>query len=87
MNSNTYNETSDNSSFSTPSKLASAHLVLHLPSTIYNPTTADFERLSRQYARYFFYLLDQQPKLPKITSLKLHNKNKTSYILTHSRLY
>ena len=65
MNSNTHNQISDNSSFSTPSIPASTPLILHLPSTIYNPTTADFERLSRQYARYFFYLLDQQQNYPK----------------------
>ena len=65
MNSNTHNEISDNSSLSTPSIPASTHLVLHLPSTIYNTTTADFERLSRQSARFPFYLLDQQKNYPK----------------------
>ena len=65
MNSNTHKQTSDNSPLSTPSILASTHLVLHLPSTIYNPTTADFERLSRQYAQLFFYLLDQQRNYPR----------------------
>ena len=64
MNSNTHNQISDNSSLSTPSIPASTHLVLHLPSTIYNPTIADFERLNRQYAQYFFYLLDQQRNYP-----------------------
>ena len=52
MNSNTHNQTSDNSPLSTPLIPASTHLVL-LPSTIYNPTTAYVERLSRQYAQYF----------------------------------
>ena len=65
MNSNTQNQISDNSSFSTPSIPASTHLVLHLPNPIYNPTTADFERLDRQYAQYFFYLLDQQRNYPR----------------------
>ena len=65
MNSNTHNQISDNSSFSSPSIPASTHLVLHLPSTIYNPITADFERLSRQYAQSFFYLLDQQRNYPR----------------------
>ena len=48
MKSNTYNQISDNSSFSTPSIPASTHLVPHLPSTMYNPTIVDFERLNRQ---------------------------------------
>ena len=65
MYSNTNNQISDNSPLSTPSIPASTHLVLHLPSTIFNPTTADFERLSRQYAQYFFYLLDQQRSYPR----------------------
>ena len=52
MNSNTHNQTFDNSPLSTPSIPASTHLDL-LPSKIYNPTTADVERLSRQYAQYF----------------------------------
>ena len=65
MNSNTNNQISDNSSLSTPSKPHSIRLVLHIPSTIYNPTTADFERLSQEYAQYFFYLLDQQRNDPR----------------------
>ena len=60
MNASTHNQIADNSSVSTPSIPASTHLVLHLPSTIYNPTIADFERLNRQYAQYFLYLLHQQ---------------------------
>ena len=65
MNSNTHNQTSDNSSFSTSSITPSILLVLHLPSLIYNPTTADFERLCQQYAQYFFYLLDKQRNYPR----------------------
>ena len=64
MNSNTHNQTPDNSPLTTPSISASTHLVL-LPSTIYNSTTVDFERLSRQYAQYVFYLLDQQRIYPR----------------------
>ena len=60
MNSNTHNQISDNSSLSTPSIPPSIRLVLPLHSTTYHSTTADFETLSRQYAQYFFYLLDQQ---------------------------
>ena len=56
MNSNTHNQISDNSSFSTPSIPVSTHLALHLPRIFNNPTTAAFERLNRQYAQYFFYL-------------------------------
>ena len=65
MNSNTHNQIADTSSLSTPLIPTSTHLVIHLPSTIYNPTIADFERLNRQYAQYFFYLLDQQRKYPR----------------------
>ena len=64
MNSNTHNQTSDNPPISTPSMPAFTHLVL-LPSTIYSPTTPCFERLSRQYAQYFFYLVDQQRIYPR----------------------
>ena len=60
MNSNTNNQTSDNSPLSTPSLPVPTHLVLHQLSTIHNLSTADFERLSQQYAQFFFYLLDQQ---------------------------
>ena len=63
MNSNTHNQTSNNSSPSTSSIAPSIRLVLHSP--IYNPTTTDFERLSQQYAQYFFYLLEQQQNYPK----------------------
>ena len=65
MNSNTHNQTPNNSFPSTFSISPSIRLVLHLPSPIYDPTTADFERLSRQYAQYFFYLLEQQQNYPK----------------------
>ena len=65
MNSNTHNHISDSSSLSTPSITTSTHLVQHLPSIIFNPTIADFERLIRQYAQYFFYLLDQQRNYPR----------------------
>ena len=65
MNSNTHNQTSDNSPLPTPSKPPSKRLVLHLPSTTCHSTTADFETLSRQYAQYFFYLLDQQRNFPR----------------------
>ena len=65
MNSNTHNHNPNQSSFSTPTIPASAHLVLNLPTTIYNPTIADFERLNRQYAQYFFYLIDQQRNYPR----------------------
>ena len=60
MNTNTYNPTSNNSSLSHSPILPFTRLLLQLPSSIYNPTTIDFERLSQQYAQYFFYLLDQQ---------------------------
>ena len=60
MNSKTHNQTSNNSPLSTPSLPVPTHLVLHQLSTIYIPSTADFERLSQQYAQFFFYLLDQQ---------------------------
>ena len=66
MNSNTHNQISDNSSLSTPSITTSTHLVLHLPSTTYNPIIADFERLFRHYEQYFFYLLDQQRNYPRL---------------------
>ena len=56
MNSNTHNQTSDNSPLFTPLLPVPTNLVLHQLSTIYNPSTADFERLSQQYAQFFFYL-------------------------------
>ena len=65
MNSNTQNQTSNNSSPSTSSIPPSTRLVLQLPSPIYNPTTADFERLSQQYAQIFFHLLEQLQNYPK----------------------
>ena len=65
MNSNTHNQTSDNSLLSTPSLTVPTHLILHQLSTIYNPSTADFERLSQQYAQMVFYLLDQQRNYPR----------------------
>ena len=69
MNANTYNQTSNNSSPSTSPISPFTCLVLQLPSPIYNPTNADFERLSQQYAQIFFYILEQKLQ-PKITNLK-----------------
>ena len=65
MNSNTHNQTSDNLPLSTPSLTIPTHLVIHQLSTIYNPSTVDFERLSQQYAQFFFYLLHQQRNYPR----------------------
>ena len=65
MNSNTHNQTSDNSPFSTPSLTIPTHLVIHQLSTISNRSTVDFERLSQQYAQFFFYLLNQQRIYPR----------------------
>ena len=65
MNSNAHNQTSDKSPLSTPSLLVPTHLVIHQLSTIYNPSAVDFERLSQQYAQFFFYLLDQQRHYPR----------------------
>ena len=65
MNSNTHNQTSDNLPLSTPSPIIPTHLVIHQLSTISNPSTVDFEKLSQQYAQFFFYLLDQQQNYPK----------------------
>ena len=62
MNSNTHNQTSDNLPLSTPSLIIPTHLVIHQLSTISNPSTLDFERLSQQF---FFYLLDQQRIYPR----------------------
>ena len=53
MNSNTQNQTSDNSPLFTPSILVPTHLVLHQLSTIYNPSAADFKKLSQQNAQFF----------------------------------
>ena len=60
MNSNTHNQTSDNLPLSTPSLNIPTQLVIHQLSTLSNPSTVDFERLSHQNAQFFFYLLDQQ---------------------------
>ena len=68
MNTNTYNQTSNNSSPSTSQISPFTRLVLQVHSPTYNPTTADFERLSQQNAQYFFHLLEQElqnyPKSP-----------------------
>ena len=64
MNSNTHNHTSDNSSPSTSSIPPSIRIVLHLPNPIFNPTAADFERLSQQYAQYFFLSFRTTTRLP-----------------------
>ena len=65
MNSNTHNETSDNLLLFTPSLIIPTHLVVHQLSTISNPSTVDFERLSQQYAQFFFSRLDQQRLYPR----------------------
>ena len=41
-------------------------LIIHQLSTIYNPTSAEFEKLSRIYAQLFFHLLEQRqyPRSP-----------------------
>ena len=65
MNSNTHNQTFDNLTLSTHSLFNPTHLVLHQLSTISNPSTVDFERLSQHYAQFFFYLLDQQRVYPR----------------------
>ena len=63
MNSKAHHETSNNSSPFTPSLSRLMRLTLHLPRTTYHST--DFETLSRLYAQYFFYLLDQQQNYPR----------------------
>ena len=65
MISNTHNQTSENSPLSTPSLPIPTHLVIHQLSTISNPSTVDFEILSKQYSQFFFYLLDQQQNYPR----------------------
>ena len=72
MNSYTHNQTSDNSSISNHSIPPSIRLVLHLPSPVYNPTTADFERL----AIHTILFLSFRPTttLPKIFILKIYNR-------------
>ena len=62
MNSNTHNQTSDNLPLSTPPLIIPTHLVILQLSTISNPST---ERLSQQYAQFFFYLLDQLRIYPR----------------------
>ena len=63
MNSNTHHETSSNSSSSTLPISRLMLLALDLPRTTYH--SLDFETLSRLYAQYFFYLLDQQQNYPR----------------------
>ena len=65
MNSNTHNQTSDNLPLSTPSLPIPTQLVIHQLSTISKLSTIDSERLSQQYAQFFFYLLDQQRNYPR----------------------
>ena len=65
MNSTTHNQTSDNLPLFTPSFIIPTHLVIHQLSTISNPSTEDFERLSQQYAQLCFYLLHQQRIYPR----------------------
>ena len=56
MNSNTHNQTSNNLPLFTSPLIIPTHLVIHQLSTISNPSAVDFERLSQQYAQFFFYL-------------------------------
>ena len=61
MNTNTYNQISENS----PSIYVYTHIIPYLSNPIYNPTIINFERLIRQYEQYFFYLLAQQQNCPR----------------------
>ena len=63
MKSNVHHEISTNSTLFTPPLSRLMCLTLHLPRTTYHST--DFETLSRLYAQYFFYLLDQQQNYPR----------------------
>ena len=65
MNSNTHNQTSDKLPLFIPSLSIPTHLNIYQLSTISNPSTIDFERLSQQYAQFFFYILDQQRIYPR----------------------
>ena len=65
MNSNTHNQTSESLPLFTPSLIIPTLLVIHQLRTISNPSTEDFERLSQQYAQFFFYLLHQQRIYPR----------------------
>ena len=65
MNSNTQNQIINKLPHSIPSRPTSKHLVPHLSTPIHDPTTADFERLIRQYEQYFFNLLDQHRNYPR----------------------
>ena len=58
MNPNVHPETSNNLSRSPSPITRLMRLALYLPRTTYHST--DFETLSRLYAQYFFYLLDEQ---------------------------
>ena len=64
MNSNTHNQTSNNLPLFNSPIIIPTHLVIHQLSTISNPSAVDVERLSKQYAQFFSYLLDQQRLYP-----------------------
>ena len=65
MNSNTHNQTSNNLPLFISPIIFPTHLVIHQLSTFSNSPAVDFERLSQQYAQFFFYLLDQQLLYPR----------------------
>ena len=65
MNSNAHNQTSTNLRLFISPIIIPTHLVIHQLSTISNPPAVDFEKLSQQYAQFFFYLLDQQLLYPR----------------------
>ena len=59
MNSNTHNRSLNNSTLFTSPLAIYTHIIPHITNPIYNPTTADFERLISHYEQYFFNLLNQ----------------------------
>ena len=65
MNSNTFNQSSNNSTLFTSPISIYTHIIPHVTNPIYNPTIVDFERLILQYEQNFFYLLNQQQTYPK----------------------
>ena len=58
MNSLSLDQTINNPSI--PFSPIPTKLIIHQLSTIYNPTSAEFERLSQLYSQLFFHLLEQR---------------------------
>ena len=60
MTSSTHNRSLNYLTLFTSPLTIYSHIIPHITNPIYNPTSADFERLIPHYEQSFFYLLNQQ---------------------------